>query len=610
MNFEKICRQVVKKFSPFIDMEKFEERIKKNLSEEFLDSIVFTGIDLEPHEIIFFSYVISIFTLIFAIITSAILIMLSKTYFTFMAVICIVILFPLLTLHFLSEYPKAKARQMKILSLGDMPEVIGYIVMYLKLIPNLENAIRFAARESKTTLGKYLRKILWDIEIRVYRGIDDAITSFADTWGKWSEHFRRAIHLIRSSVHERNRGERNITLDRSMDVILDGMKSMMMDFSNKLHQPTLIIYSIGVMMPLALVAMMPAISMLKTLRVSEVEIFVFYDVILPLLLFYYIRKILLSRPAAFAPVDISSGSIFSVKLKNFFVACAGGIACFVICIIMEQMIKTYFPPSLIILLSFGISAGIYLWMTYQPYKILRDEIREMENEFGDALYILGKRIMEGKPSEEAFMYASHTFKKSRIGDIFARISFNLVSMRMSTEDALFDREFGALTNVPSSRIKAIMKLFVEGIKKSYAAAGVAVIKIADHLKQLQEVEKRIRNTLGVLTSTLKTTANVFAPIIAGITLGITKLMANVMGKIGNGEILSISGLNPDYFVFAIGIYLIELVFLLNRLANGIEDGDDKIYYFYSLGKSLPYSMLIFTVSTVLSTMFFNNISPV
>jgi len=650
--FEKWCRWAVKHFSWIVgDIKKFSRKADSSVSTEFIDSLNFTGLELEPYEILLFSYAGAIIAFLLALAIDISIVFLYRFalgnmgIFTILLMIIVTLALPLTALQLISEYPKTKAKHMKIHSLGDIPEVLSYIVMYLKLIPNLENAFRFAARESKTSLGKDLRKLMWDLEARIHKSIDDAITFFAESWGKWSDYLKRALHLVRSSVHERNEGERIVTLDRSLDVVLEGTKSTMIDFASKLHQPTLVIYSIGVMIPLALIAMLPAASMVG-LRLSILHIFLIYDVILPLLLFLYIRNVLMSRPATFNPPVIprhhpslekinKRANAFTASLTGIVIAIPGvvflllpifplrgGIFDFFVKPASEGGINAYFPVTLFIL--WGIAAGISLYCirTYTAYKKVRDEIREMEKEFADSLYVLGKRIMEGKPAEEAFMYASKTLEGSKMGEVFGRTGYNLLSMRMNTEDALFDRKFGSLKHVYSDRIRAIMRLFVEGVKKSYVAAGVAIVKIADHLKQLQEVEKGIKNALGVLTSTLRTTATIFAPMIAGVTLGITKLITTVLSNI-NFEVLSeqmekttfgielysIDKVSPEIFVLVIGIYIIQLVFLMIRFANGIDEGDDRIQYMYSLGTSLPSAVAFFSIVTIFAMIIFQGMAP-
>lgn len=625
--FEKWCKFSVKHFSWIVgNIDKFKERTKDKVSEEFIDSIKFTGIRAEPYEILLFSYAAGLIAIIISILLDIGVVIFYKFSPFHMGILTIILLLsitislPILAIHITSEYPKSRAKQMKIHSMGDIPEIVSYIVMYLKLIPNLENAIRFAARESNTSLAKDLRKLIWDMEIRVHKGIDDAMTYFAEEWGKWSDYLKRAIHLIRSSIHEGSIEGRNITLDRSLDVVLDGTKYLMTEFANKLHEPTVVIYSIGVMIPLALIAMAPAAS-LAGMAVSIFQVFLFYDVILPIALFLYMRKILLSRPATFNPPVIPSSHPDVEKVNK---RANAVLAIFIGAIISAPFFihlnTGIIPASLFPLWGISAAISVYSLRTYSTYKKIRDDIKTKEKEFSDSLYVLGKRIMEGKPAEDAFLYASKVMKGSSMAEIFEKTSFNLASMRMNTRDALFDEEFGSLKYVYSDRIRAIMKLFIEGIKRSYIAAGVAIIKIADHLKQLQDVERNIKNSLGTLTSTLRTTSTVFAPMIAGVTLGITKLIINVIKKMHLPSIhssTSLFGLNKyaiinvdaNQFVMVVGIYIIQLVFLLTRFANGIDEGDDRIEFIYSLGKSLPVAMFIFGIVTIFSMLIFGKMSP-
>jgi len=650
--FEKWCKWAVKHFSWMAgNLKRFSRKANASVSREFIDALNFTGLELEPYEILLFSYAGAAIALFLALFIDILIIFFygfapgKMGILTILLMIATNLALPLTALQLISEYPKTKAKHMKVHSLGDIPEVLSYIVMYLKLIPNLENAFRFAARESKTSLGKDLRKLMWDLEARIHKSIDDAITFFAESWGKWSDYLKRALHLVRSSVHERNEGERIITLDRSLDVVLEGTKSTMIDFASKLHQPTLVIYSMGVMIPLALIAMLPAASMVG-LRLSIFHIFLIYDVILPLILFLYIRNVLLSRPATFNPPVIPENHPSLEKInrrKNAIIASIlgaliatpgiiflllpvfpveGGIFDFFVRPASKGGINAYFPVTLFILWGVAASISFYCIKTYTSYKKIRDDIREMEKEFADSLYVLGKRIMEGKPAEEAFMYASRALEGSKMGEVFGRTGYNLLSMRMNTEDALFDKKFGSLKYVYSDRIRAIMRLFVEGVKKSYVAAGVAIVKIADHLKQLQEVEKGIKNALGVLTSTLRSTANIFAPMIAGVTLGITKLITSVLEGIDfkmisekasesmfGVQVQSIEKVSPEIFVLVIGIYIIQLVFLMIRFANGIDEGDDKTQFMYSLGTSLPSAVAFFSIVTIISMIIFQGMAP-
>jgi hypothetical protein len=111
------------------------------------------------------------------------------------------------------------------------------------------------------------------------------------------------MFLVKSSTGERDEAMRTIAPNRALDVVLNGTKTLMAGFMATLHAPTLVLYSIFVMVPLALVAMLPAAAVVG-LRVNVVQLFLLYDLLFPLVTPLYAQAILMRRPAAFAPPDI------------------------------------------------------------------------------------------------------------------------------------------------------------------------------------------------------------------------------------------------------------------------------------------------------------------
>jgi hypothetical protein len=293
----------------------------------------------------------------------------------------------------------------------------------------------------------------------------------------------------------------------------------------------------------------------------------------------------------------------------------------------RQGLNSFFPVTLFFIWGAAIAVTLYCIRVYRPYKKVRDEIKQMEKEFSDALYILGKRISEEKSPEESFLYAAKTMQGTKIANIFHHTCYNLTALHTNFHEALYSTEFGALRHVYSDRIKAILRLFVEGTQRSQRAVSASLIRIADHLKQLQEVEHKITDMLYELTSTLRSTITLFAPLIAGVTLAITTLISTILCSLRvntSAEIITtdfspalpvtsqtflIENIRPEYFVLVIGIYLIELVFLLTLFTNGIDEGDDKATYMYSLGKCMPMSILVFSVTIIIGQFFFSQILP-
>ncbi len=631
------CKFTWKRFSGFIkEHDEFKKKSEKAVSQEFINSLVYTGFDLEPYETTFFSYIGSAGIFFIVLLTDALFFRFTTFSSGILAAIAVTsLIIPIAALWYLSEYVKIHARHMKITSLGDMPEVMSYVVMSMKIVPNMEKAVHFAAENSNRPLARDLRKMLWNLHLRVYAGMDDAVVQFSEMWGKNSEHFKRSLHLIRSSMSETDPAQRTLTLNRSLDIILDGTRNLMGSYSAKLKLPTYVLYSIFILIPLALVALLPAMAVVG-IRITTANLLLTYDIILPLITFMYAEYVLMQRPASFVPQRIADThpeleGLPYKRIKEFISAVIAGIA---VCstgyillhignpygIISTAVLEGLIPTALLILLGTTIMISWYLNAAYAPYKRIRDKIIAMENEFSDALFILGRRISEGRSAEEAFVHTAANMKGASISEPFEKIAMNVACMRCDLHSAIFDEEYGAFKNVYSERINTTMKLFLESVHKSHEAAGVAIVKLADHMTDLQEVERRIKESLYEMTSTMKSTACIFAPLIAGVTIALSEVIAKILQNVAHSisrlppnvipgpadispESLELS-IGPNMFMLSIGIYLILITTILIRFSTAIEYGGDKSQMMYELSRALPISVIVFSASAIASRIIF------
>ncbi|MFA4936271.1 MAG: hypothetical protein WC568_10600, partial [Candidatus Methanoperedens sp.] len=603
------CRFSVKHFSWLVkDIDAYRKKSEKTASNEFFAALDLSGFELEPWETHILSYTGGLLLFISLVGLDIILFSIStyeRNSIIFAAVFTSLV--PIIVMIYLSEYPKIHAKFLKIHTLGDIPEIQSYIVMSMKLVPNMERAIIFAADNSFRPLARDLKKLIWDIHIRIYSNIDEALIEFANQWGKNSEYFKRSLHLVKSSTSEPDEAQRIMTLNKSLDIVLEGTKTMMDAFAAKLKTPTYVLYSIFILIPLALVALIPAVSIVGV-RMDTVTLVLIYNIGLPLFTFIYSEFILLQRPATFSPPNISDkhpdlSNIRSTRkiiiTVTLLIGTTVGFSGYILLyfgnpfnIISKEAMNGLVLPTFPIIWAITAMITIYCLGLYTPYKKIRDGIKQIENEFADAMFILGRRISEGRSAEEAFAHTSETMKGAKIGEAFADIAKNLTCMRTTLHGAIFNEEYGAFKDIYSDRVHTMMKLLTESVHRSHEAAGMAIIKLADHLKELQEVEANIKRGLYDVTSTMRSTAIIFAPLIAGVTLALSeviqKILQNIAKETSNlpdeyniGDFMKEAGTGmtqtvpPDIFVLVVGIYMILLVMILTRFAGGIEYGDDR-----------------------------------
>lgn len=607
-----------------VSRERLARYAEKNYSGELVDSMGFAGMEMEAVEVLSLAVTAAAAALLVVLMAGCVAVasgMLDGPTVALL-VICAGIL-PLLTFVYVGEYPKRHAAYMRVHSLGDVPEVVSYVVMSMKLNPNMERAMAFTVKNSRRQLARDVRKLLWDLQIRAYDSLDEALAAFADRCGIYGEHFKRAMFLVKSSTCERDEAMRTIALNRALDVVLNGTKMLMAGFMATLHAPTLILYSILVMVPLALVAMLPAAAVVG-LRVNAVQLFLLYDLLFPLVTLLYAQSILMRRPAAFAPPDVPGSRQPGQGLSRWAWAAISVLAGASICALGQ-----YLPPdaapfrqSHFIVWGMAAAISIYCYCTSLPCKKARDEIRAMEAEFADSLFVLGRRMSEGRPPEEGFAYTARMVSGTAIGKAYARAAYNIRCLRSTLHDAVLDPGFGAFAEVYSSRIRATISMLIETSAMSGEIAGSSIIRIADHLKELQAVEDEIRKMLYTMTSMLKMTCIVFAPFIAGVTLALSGAVAGIASRMA----ADMQGLPADalpYFAFVprftapavstadftliVGVYVILLVIILLRFVDGIEHGDDVQEFMYSVGRTLPVAVAVFSISTAMSGVMFSGI---
>jgi hypothetical protein len=140
---------------------------KRFFDQEYLDTLQFCGFHLSAYEMLLASYTIAFLSFLALLSIDVVIIILYVAMallldgLTLLLMVCITIVVPFLLMNLLASYPKTYLKYAKIHSLGDIPEVLSYLVMYLKLVPNLENSVKFAAMESSTSLVYDLRKMLY-----------------------------------------------------------------------------------------------------------------------------------------------------------------------------------------------------------------------------------------------------------------------------------------------------------------------------------------------------------------------------------------------------------------------------------------------------------------
>lgn len=523
---------------------------------------------------------------------------------------------------YIHTYPKRLRRRYESETGSEIVMLILYIAMYMRNVPNLEGAVRFAADNLGGSMGYEMKKLLWDVEIGNYLTMQEALTSFTAKWSK-NRPFIESVELLITSLKQV--GEKRIVLlDEAVDIVLEGSREQAKHFNQDLKLPVMVVHALGIVLPVMGLVLFPILA--AFLNVSSTILFVGYDIILPLILYFVISNILETRPATFSKIDITDNpdvpppGRFAMGRK-FYKAWHVGllVGILIVGLGIFLLVNEIFSagenfegivPALVITMGISFGFGSYFLLLSRQRLAIRRKTREIETEFAEALFQLGNQISGGVPVELSLEHLMERIKNLKIKDLFAKALKNMKLLGFTFQQAFFDKEYGAIRFYPSKLIKSIMRTVVESAKKGVKTASIAMLSVSRYLKGLHDTQEDVKEELNDTLSSLKFQSYFLSPMISGIVATLAIIIIKILKQIGE----QVSGLGnvsvpfltslgnvritPFEFILIVSIYLIETAFILAMFINSIESGEDSIGRQSITGTSLIIGFVVFTVCMI------------
>lgn len=590
----------------------------------------------------------------------------------------------------LQKMPFFLANNWRMKASNQMVLCIFYIVTYMRHTSNLERALNFAAEHLTPPLSLDIKKVLWDVESENFDSLKESLDDYLKSWRKYNMEFIESMHLIESSLYEATEGRRLDALDKALSVILEETYEKMLHYAHNLKGPLTALHMLGIILPILGLVILPLLVSFMP-EVKWIHLFMLYNVVLPVIVFYLARNILSTRPTGYGESDISEANRELRKYRNIIIPIgkdeirispglvAGMI--FVLFFIIGSIpivihavnpnfdlamtnegIKKISEPthpqanfyflgyrneieegeqtgnlvgpfglgatilSLLLVLAFGIGVGSYYHFRSMNVIKIREQAKALEKEFASALFQLGNRLGDGLPAEIAFGKVSQVMEGTLSGKFFELVSINISKLGMGVEQAIFDEKRGALVYYPSNLIESSMKVLVESSKKGPMIASQAVINVSEYIKQIHRVDERLKDLMADIISSMKSQIMFLTPAIAGIVVGITSMITQILGNLsvrlaelssqaeganvaGSGMLgLFGTGIPTYFFQFVVGLYVVQITFILSVLINGVENGSDKLSERYVIGRNLIKTTITYVLVTLLVTIMFNLIA--
>jgi uncharacterized membrane protein YbjE (DUF340 family) len=152
---------------------------------------------------------------------------------------------------------------------------------------------------------------------------------------------------------------------------------------------------------------------------------------------------------------------------------------------------------------------------------------------------------------------------------------------------------------------------------NHQIAAAALINVSNYLKEMHKVNERLKDLLADIVSSMRSQVKFMAPVISGIVIGITSMITTILGKVGaqmkrlseggGGGLLDMfgDGVPTYYFQFMVGLYVVQIVYILSIMTNGIENGSDELNERYMLGHNLVKSIILYVCCSGAVMLLFN-----
>jgi len=281
-------------------------------SKKYKEAVDFLNWNLTPEEFsaaIKFSMIISIiiafvlFVLVFVLgLFDAVVEFTGSALMGYFYMLAPLILIVYFTVNFVQKFPLNEAKLEQIRALTFVPEIMGYMIMSMKLVPNLEKAVEFAAFHGRGKIAEDLKKVIWNVELGIYKSLSEGLDDMAYKWGKFSQEFKSSLMMIRASVLETSEAKRYLVLDKTMEQTLESIKGKMEQYARNLSQPTVILFYLGVLLPLILIIVLPIGSAFSGEGLAKPEILILiYNILIPAATFIFASNVLRNRPPTYQP---------------------------------------------------------------------------------------------------------------------------------------------------------------------------------------------------------------------------------------------------------------------------------------------------------------------
>lgn len=454
--------------------------------------------------------------------------------------------------------------------MNEAPSVIGTMSVTLSSGGSFDTAVREVAKNGPKNISGIFRKIVLDADCRsicdIKRASIDTICSFPDVLSP----FKRAMQMVATAFDTEDVNERNAMMKDAENIVLEGLKTIGESYSASLNSPCMLLFGLGIMLPMILVSMLPMLSIGGLFSVSFID----SEMITALVLII---------------IPLSVGAlIISIRGKNPFFKAEFSESDLRYLLPMISVIPVYFAlvrmgikDDLAVCASF-MTGGLLTFSAIIPSILKEKERLRMEDALKGALFELGNRLSMGENFENAIKTALGSRKDCSL--LSSRMERELILCRGDVESAI-DLVMGKISALMAGHYRDIYRASLRDVRNS----GKLATSIAHQIEDQNGVRKGIENKLKSMMDMMSGTSAIFAPIILGMSIVMLGPITEITGEVFF-----------DNIGMTLAIYLVELAALISMMSSNLMCRGRAIDVMARFSLMMPVSLLVFVICSSFS----------
>jgi|GEM_PF-3184318 len=447
------------------------------------------------------------------------------------------VLSPFALAQLVGDYPKILGRRKLMRAMDAAPFNLALLCSSLKENPNLERAVEFVSEfgegEIAEDMKRLLVKVLSGKEVDARRGLEE----LGKKWGRYFPWFREAIRDILMSLDEKDK-ERKRMLDNALSRLQRGIRISYQEFIQEMRIPTMLIFSVGAVLPLIIISMLPIISIF-----SQVSPFllIFLSLATSLGMVLYSNYVSLKRPPLmFSEPEFGEERPFllCLSISLFFLTpfLLYSLRLFGIYISISEKLV---PISLV--LGTGSFPVSYFFFSYANFRRRRRKVRELEEGAISFMEKLVVRLREGRSQEEVI---SEARGKGEFGKLLRELKGRM---------KVFGLKEALDVDVDSKLVKVLFHALKRSQEQSIKLASESVGFLLEQLRDLRLMRRQMEVELKKYVDMLLYTSMFILPVIAGVGV---RTQGAIMERIRDIPLFQVTPLDMLTLKCIVGLYVV------------------------------------------------------